>query len=126
MSKDSLRIMQIFEEHEKRFARAKFEKRFNLPTMPDQREKIVSGVKKVLCFDEKLVPTISNANLQKQRDLATYVEYQVTYETWKDVYGCSTVLISKSEKPPPLAFVGCGHGAKGRLPLTATLMVMKQ
>ena len=115
MSNNSLRLMQIFEEYEKRFAKAKFEKSFNLPTIPDQREKVLDGVKKMLCFDEKLVPSISNANVQKQRDLGSYTEYQVTYETWKDVYGCLTVLIPKSSKPLPLAFVVCGHGNKGRL-----------
>ena len=115
MSNNSLRLMQIFEEYEKRFAKAKFEKSFNLPTIPDQREKVLDGVKKMLCFDEKLVPSISNANVQKQRDLGSYTEYQVTYETWKDVYGCLTVLIPKSSKPLPLAFVVCGHGSKGRL-----------
>ena len=115
MSNNSLRLMQIFEEYEKRFAKAKFEKSFNLPTILDQREKVLDGVKKMLCFDEKLVPSISNANVQKQRDLGSYTEYQVTYETWKDVYGCLTVLIPKSSKPLPLAFVVCGHGNKGRL-----------
>ena len=71
MSNNSLRLMQIFEEYEKRFAKAKFEKSFNLPTTPDQREKVLDGVKKMLCFDEKLVPSISNANVQKQRDLGS-------------------------------------------------------
>ena len=115
MENTSLKILQIFEEYEKRFAKAKLEKELNLLETPDQREKVLSGVKKMLCFDEKLVPTISNANVQKQRDFGDYVEYQVTYETFKDVYGASTVMIPKSNKPLPLAFVVCGHGSKGRL-----------
>lgn len=115
MENTSLRLLQIFDEYEKRFAKAKFEKQLNFPTSPDQKQKVLDGVKKMLCFDEKLIPTISNANVQKQRDLGAYLEYQVAYETWKDVYGCATVLIPKSKKPLPLAFLVCGHGAKGRL-----------
>lgn len=115
MSSASIRTLQIFDEYEKRFAKARFEKELTIPTTPEDKEKILEGVKKMLCFDEKLIPSISNANVQKQRDLGAYVEYQVTYETWKDVYGSSTVLIPKSSKPLPLAFVVCGHGDKGRL-----------
>ena len=115
MDNTSLRLLQIFDEYERRFSKARFEKQYNLSSIPEQRQKILDGVKKMLCFDEKLVPTISNASVQKQRDLGAYTEYQVTYETWKDVYGSSTVLIPKSDKPLPVAFVVCGHGAKGRL-----------
>ena len=122
MNNTSLYLMRIFEEYEKRFAKAKTEKQFTSPTLPKQREKILSGVKKMLCFDEKLVPTVSNANVQKQRDLETYVEYQVTYETWKDVYGSSTVMIPKSDKPTPVVFILCGHGSKGRLTESYSLM----
>ena len=122
MDNCSLRLLQIFDEYERRFAKARFEKQYNLSTIPEQRQKILDGVKKMLCFDEKLVPTISNASVQKQRDLGAYTEYQVTYETWKDVYGSSTVLIPKSTKPLPGAFVVCGHGAKGRLSEGYTLM----
>lgn len=115
MNINSIRTLQIFDEYEKRFAKARFEKELTIPTTPEDKEKILEGVKKMLCFDEKLIPSISNANVQKQRDLGAYVEYQVTYETWKDVYGSSTVLIPKSSKPLPLTFVVCGHGDKGRL-----------
>jgi hypothetical protein len=76
----------------------------------------------MLCFDEKLVPSISNANVIMQRDLGNYVEYQVTYETWKNVYGASTVLIPKKGKPAPVTFILCGHGKKGRLTESYALM----
>ena len=122
MNNTSLQILKIFEEYEKRFAKAKFEKQINLSTIPDQKQRILDGVKKMLCFDEKLVPSISNANVIKQRDLGGYVEYQVSYETWKNVYGASTVLIPKSSKPVPLAFVVCGHGSKGRQTESYALM----
>ena len=122
MTNNSFILFQIFDEYEKRFAKAKFEKQLILPTLPSQKEEILSGVKKMLCFDEKLVPTISNANVIKQRDLVTYVEYQVTYETWKNVYGASTVMIPKSNKPTPVAFILCGHGKKGRLTESYALM----
>lgn len=122
MKNNSLRLMQIFDEYERRFAKARFEKQFNVPTDLDQKQKILDGVKRMLCFDEKLVPTISNVNVQKQRDLGSYIEYQVTYQTWKDVYGSSTVMITKSDKPTPLVFIVCGHGNKGRLTESYTLM----
>ncbi len=122
MKNNSLRLMQIFDEYERRFAKARFEKQFNVPTDLDQKLKILDGVKRMLCFDEKLVPTISNVNVQKQRDLGSYIEYQVTYQTWKDVYGSSTVMITKSDKPTPLVFIVCGHGNKGRLTESYTLM----
>lgn len=122
MNSTSLQILKIFEEYEKRFAKAKFEKQINLSTIPDQRQRILDGVKKMLCFDEKLVPSISNANVITQRDLGNYVEYQVTYETWKNVYGASTVLIPKKSKPTPVTFILCGHGKKGRLTESYALM----
>ncbi len=122
MNNTSLQTLKIFEEYEKRFAKAKFEKQINLSTIPDQRQRILDGVKKMLCFDEKLVPSISNANVITQRDLGNYVEYQVTYETWKNVYGASTVLIPKKSKPVPVTFILCGHGKKGRLTESYALM----
>ena len=122
MGADSLRITQIFDEYEKRFAKAKFEQKFALPTLPEQRKAIINGVKKMLCFDESLIPSISNAKLEKQRDMGDYVEYQVTYETWKDVYVSSTVMLPKYNKPVPVAFVLCGHGKRGRLTESYVLM----
>ena len=122
MKNTSLRLLQIFDEYEKRFAKAKFEKQLNFPTSPDQKQKVLDGVKKMLCFDEKLIPTISNANIQKQKDFGEYVEYQVTYETWKDVYGSATVIIPKKSKPVPVTFILCGHGKKGRLTESYVLM----
>ncbi|MBR3803954.1 MAG: acetylxylan esterase [Clostridia bacterium] len=122
MNNDSLCIMQIFDEYEKRFAKAKFDKKFILPTDLSQKQKILDGVYKMLCFSDALVPTVSNSKIEKQRDLGDYVEYQVTYETWKNVFGSATVMIPKNNKPVPVTFILCGHGKKGRLTESYALM----
>ena len=114
--------MQVFEEYEKRFALAKAEKRFDPPLSSTQKQRVLEKVKKMLCFDQSLVPTISNVKVERQRDFGSYVEYQVTYNTWKDVYSATTVMMPKTDKPVPAVLICCGHGKNGRLTEGYSLM----
>jgi len=122
MHDKNIYTMQVFDEYEKRFAKARAEKTFEPPITIEQRERIISGVKKMLCFDESLVPTISNVKVEKEKNLGDYVEYQVIYNTWEKVYGVTTVMMPKTDKPVPVAFILCGHGKNGRLSESYSLM----
>ena len=122
MHDKNLFTMQVFDEYERRFARARAEKTLEIPTSSSQKDKVLSGVKNMLCFNESLIPSISNAKVEKQRDFINYVEYQVVYNTWKDVFGTVTVMMPKTDKRTPVAFVLCGHGKNGRLSESYSLM----
>ena len=69
MSSASIRTLQIFDEYEKRFAKARFEKELTIPTTPEDKEKILEGVKKMLCFDEKYLKAVG----MLPTDIAGYI-----------------------------------------------------
>ncbi len=122
MKNNPLLLAQIFDEYERRFASAKAQRAFEPPITSEQKSKVVEKVKKMICFDYSLIPTISNAKVVKQQDFGKFVEYQVVYNTWQDVFGVATVMFPKTDKPVPMTLVLCGHGKKGRLTESFSLM----
>ena len=50
---------EIFDEYEKRFAAARFEKNLTRPWEKEDREKILKGVEKLLGIREDMIPTVS-------------------------------------------------------------------
>ena len=122
MKKAPISVAQVFDEYEKRFARVKLEMPFCPPVTDEQKNNVIDGVKKMLCFSDHLIPAITNGKVVSERDHGEYVEYQVTYQTWKNVYGVSTVMIPKTDRPVPVVLILCGHGKSGRLTESYSLM----
>lgn len=117
-----LNTMAVFDEYERRFATARAEKKQTHPWEPEDRERILSGVKKMLRWDDALVPTIGTPEILSQQQYDGYHALQYRYRTWDRFYGSSTLYMPDTETPVPLVFVCCGHGEDGRL--TGSYMAM--
>ena len=110
-----LATMLVYDEYEKRFAEARLNKPFHVPTTEEDRCKTVAGVKQMLAYDEALVPAIGNME-EIARDVRDgYDVIQLRYTTWENFYGAATLYMPHGEKKVPLVFVFCGHGDRGRL-----------
>lgn len=116
MDKDkSLYTMRVFDEYEKRFAKARIDKELEIPTTDEQREKIIADVKKVLKYKDELVPTVHNMEEVGREECENYSISQLRYETWDNFYSAGTLYMPHGEDKVPLVFVFCGHSKYGRL-----------
>ena len=115
-------IFEAFEAYEQRFAEAKLQKMRFAPWKEADREKILAGVKEMLCWDEKYLPEISHMEVISETDGGTCKILEYRYNTWPHVYGAATLYLPKTQGPHPLVFVCCGHGDRGRQ--TATYAAM--
>ena len=51
-----LHTMEIYDEYEKRFAKTAAERQFYVPTAEEEFQEIIKKTKRMLAFDEKLIP----------------------------------------------------------------------
>lgn len=110
-----LKTMEIFDSYEKRFAEARIHKPFYVPTTEEDRQRIVADVKRMLAYDESLMPTIGDME-EVARDVRDgYDVVQLRYTTWENFYASGTLFMPHGDQKVPLVFVFCGHGAYGRL-----------
>lgn len=107
-----LRTTEIFDEYERRFAAARAEK--TMSRFPEDREKVLEGVKKMLCWREDLMPQVGDLQEQSRRDYVNYYAAECIYSTWPEFWGSATLFMPKTDKKVPLVFVCCGHGEDGR------------
>lgn len=120
-----LYTMAIYDDYEKRFAKAGVDKPFKFPETEQDRQEIVDGVKKMLAFYEGLVPSVENFKVVRRESFEKYDVLQLHYTTWQNFHASGTLYMPhlKSENQKvPLGFVFCGHGAKGRLSDSYILM----
>lgn len=103
---------EIFDEYERRFAAARAERK--APRFPEDREKVLEGVKKMLCWREDLIPQVGELQEQSRRDYVNYYAAECIYSTWSEFWGSATLFMPKTDKKVPLVFVCCGHGEDGR------------
>ena len=104
--------MEVFDEYERRFAAARAEKKMSV--FPEDRETVLSGVKKMLCWQEELVPAVGDLQVQSCRDYVNYTVSECIYPTWENFWGSATLFLPKTQEKVPLVFVCCGHGEDGR------------
>lgn len=109
-----IKTYEIFDSYEKRFARATLEKPFYIPVSEAERESIRDKVKRMLGYDEALIPEIGSIEEVEKTDLGAYTVTEARYTTWHGVYGSASLYLPKGAKKPPLAFIACGHGDGGR------------
>ena len=112
MDRKWLRTTEIFDEYERRFAKARAERKMS--RFPEDREKVLEGVKKMLCWDEALVPQVGDLQEQSRRDFEGYYASECIFPTWENFWGSATFFMPKTDKKVPLVFVCCGHGDEGR------------
>ena len=102
----------VFDEYERRFAAARAEKKMSL--FPQDREKVLSGVKKMLCWQDSLVPQVGDLQEQSRQDYPGYYSAECIFPTWESFWGSATLFMPKTQEKVPLVFVCCGHGEDGR------------
>ena len=115
MNEKWLLSTEIFDEYERRFAEARVKKVMTHPWEPEVREQIIEQAKKMLRYDEKLMPEIGNMEEISRTPYDTYDAIQYRYTTWEHFYGAVTLYMPRTDKKIPLVFVCCGHGEEGRL-----------
>lgn len=109
---------EVFDEYERRFAKVRADKEMSRPWEISQREAILAATKRMLRYDEALVPTVHNMEEISRTEYDGYAAIQLRYQTWENMYGASTLYLPHKEGKLPLAFVCCGHGDQGRLSLS--------
>ena len=114
--------MDVYDDYELRFAKARLEKAPTKPWIPEDREKILSSVKGMLRYREELVPRIRRMEEISRQEYDGYSAIQYRFESWAHMYGSATLYLPPSEEKLPLVFGCCGHGEHGRL--TASYMAM--
>ena len=115
MQKQWLNTTEVFDAYERRFALARAQKEMTRPWEPAQRKTILESVKRMLRYDEAMVPTIHGMEEVSRQSYEGYDSIQLRYETWEGMYGASTLYLPRKEGKLPLVFVCCGHGDRGRL-----------
>ncbi len=116
--------MEIYDQYERRFAQTRAEKSFGFPTTDEERQKITEKVKRMLAFDEKLLPVISDMEEISRDECDCYSVSQLRFTTWENFHSVGTLFMPKAAKngKVPLIFVFCGHGEDGRLTDSYLLM----
>lgn len=113
---------ELYDNYERRFAVARLEKTLTCPWEKADREQILAGVKKMLGWQDALVPQIGQMEAVSTQQYDGYQSIQYRYRTWEHFYGASTLYMPDTEEKVPLVFVCCGHGDDGRL--TGSYMAM--
>jgi dienelactone hydrolase len=109
------KTMQVYDEYEKRFAEVRTKKELRFFTDEGVREQVIAETKKLLAYDEDLVPQIRNIEEISHEDYSTYRVTELRYETWEHFYGSASLYVPYTEEKLPLVFLCCGHGEYGRL-----------
>lgn len=115
MKEKWLTTMQVFDEYERRFADARAKKQFRMPWQDDTRKEIIEDTKKMLRYDEALVPEIHDMKEIMCEAYGTYTVTQLRYQTWEGFYASASLYTPKTDEKVPLVFLCCGHGEHGRL-----------
>ena len=107
--------MDVFDDYERRFAKARLEKEPAKPWIPEDREMILSSVKRMLRYREGMIPQIRRMEEMSRQAYTGYSAIQYRFESWKHMYGAATLYLPEITEKLPLVFVCCGHGKNGRL-----------
>ena len=105
---------EIFDAYERRFAAARAEKELLRPWVEADRETIREQTKRMLRWDEALIPEVSEMEVISQTDCGSCSVLEYRYQTWVHCYGAATLYLPVTDGPHPLVFVCCGHGKRGR------------
>ena len=115
MKNQWLHLTEIYDDYERRFAKARAEKPLSRPWLPEDREDILKRVKDMLAYDEALVPQIRDLEVVRQVDMGDHTVTHYRFQSWDRFWGATSLYLPKKEGKLPLVFVCCGHGDDGRL-----------
>ena len=115
MKEKWLTTMQIFDEYEQRFAKARANRMLRCPWKADVREQIITETKKMLGYDESLLPEIHDVQEMTCTEYDTYKVSELRYQTWEKFYASASLYVPNEKEKVPLVFLCCGHGEHGRL-----------
>lgn len=104
----------IFEEYEKRFAKARLEHPFREMWTEKDRQDALNQVKAILRFNESLIPEIKILD-EKGSFYDNIKVTHYTFESWKNFYGKFTLFSPNKEGKCPLILVCAGHNEEGCL-----------
>lgn len=108
--------MDIFEEYENRFGKAKLSHPHRRPWEEKDREEIRKQVYKCLKFSESLIPEIKILQEETGEIDGIKVKHML-FESWENFHGISSLFVPENSEnePRPLIILCPGHGALGRL-----------
>lgn len=109
------KTMEVFDAYQRRFAAARAEKPLTHPWEAKDRQTILENVKKMLCWQDALVPTVGDPEEVSRQQFEGYHTIQYRIPTWQDFWTAATLYMPDTDKKVPLVFVCCGHGEEGRL-----------
>ncbi len=118
MKEKWLASTEVFDDYERRFAQARLDRPTTRPWLTEDRKAIKEATKRMLRYDEALMPTVHNMEEVSRTEYDGYAAIQLRYQTWEQMYGCATLFLPHAEGKLPLVFVCCGHGDQGRLSLS--------
>ena len=84
---------RIFDSYERRFAAARLEKSFGIPTSDADRARILGNTKKMLGWDDALIPTVRNLREVSSRRFDGYTVTELLYETRDGCYVPATLTM---------------------------------
>ena len=105
---------RVFDCYERRFAAARLKKTFGIPTSDADRARILEHTKKMLGWNDALIPTVHNLREVSSRRFDGYTVIELLYETWDGCYVPATLTMPDGADKKPLVFLFCGHGQLGR------------
>ena len=79
-----LKTMEIYDEYERRFAKSRSNKEFHVPSSESDKAEIIKKVKKMLSFDDNLIPSIGEFEEVSRVTHGSYDVIQLRYETWEN------------------------------------------
>ena len=120
-----LYTMQVYDDYERRFAKARIEKDEYLPTDENARARIIARIKEIIGFDENKIPSVHAVEEIHREKCEKYDIIELRYMTWENFYGIATYYEPHNKGPHPLAFTLCGHGNHGRRTETYATMARR-
>lgn len=115
MKEQWLHTTEVFDDYERRFAKARAEKPLTQPWLKADRDTILHKVKAMLSYDEALVPSIRDLTPIHEIEMLDHTVTHYRFRSWDRCWGATTLYLPKKEGKLPLVFVCCGHGDDGRL-----------
>ena len=109
MKKKWLTVTEIFDEYERRFCAARADKELLRPWENHDRNKVIESVKRMIRYDESLIPKIQQMEEISQTEYEGFRAIQYRFESWKNMYGSATLYLPNKKEKIPLVFVCCGH-----------------
>lgn len=115
---------EIYDEYERRYAKARAEKKLRNPWVEEDRKEIRDLTTRVLGIKGYSYPRIK-AQLQGEIKFNGYKVKNYLFESFENTFGAFTIYLPDGEGKFPLVFNIPGHGAYGRLTEDVQALAMR-